>query len=259
MGIVNVTPDSFSDGGDNLDPTTAIRHAQTLIADGASIVDIGGESTRPGAEGVALDEEIARVIPVIEGLAQAKVEAQLSIDTSKLGVAQAAVAAGASYINDVTAFRSDPQLAGFVAEADLECCLMHMQGEPRTMQQSPKYNDVIAEVKAFLTERMEFAVKEGVAETKITLDPGFGYGKTVAHNLELIRRIDELIELGRPILIGASRKASLGVLTGREPKERVAATVAINVMAFLGGATVFRVHDVRATKDALTVTAATFT
>jgi dihydropteroate synthase len=258
MGVVNVTPDSFSDGGQYLESGPAIEHGLALVAEGAAIVDVGGESTRPGASPVAVDEELRRVLGVIEGLAEAGAGLQISIDTSKAAVAQAAIGAGASLVNDVTAFRADPEMAGLVASHGCDCCLMHMLGEPRTMQQDPHYDDVVDEVKAFLEERMAFAVGEGVAEERILLDPGIGFGKTVEHNLELLRRLEELVALGRPVVIGTSRKWFLGKLTGREdPGDRVAATVATNVLAYERGARVFRVHDVAPVHDALLVTAAT--
>jgi dihydropteroate synthase len=257
MGVVNVTPDSFSDGGLYLDAEAAVAHARELEAEGADILDVGGESTRPGAEPVAADEELRRVVPVIEALAAGGTGAQISIDTMKLAVADAAVAAGATYVNDVTAFRADPEIAGLVAERGLDCCLMHMRGAPRTMQRDPVYEDVVSEVKAFLEERLAFAVAAGIAEERIQLDPGIGFGKTVAHNLELLRRLDELVALGRPVVIGTSRKSFLGRLTGREVGDRLAATIATNVLAFERGASVFRVHDVGPVRDALAVAAAT--
>jgi dihydropteroate synthase len=256
MGIVNVTPDSFSDGGEWFERDAAIAHGRSLVEEGATILDVGGESTRPFADPVPADEERARVVPVIEALRDAGV--QISVDTMKLAVAREAIAAGATYVNDVTAFRHDPGLAALVAEHGCDCCLMHMLGEPRTMQVDPRYDDVVSEVKAFLEERARFAVSEGVAEERIMVDPGIGFGKTVAHNLELLRRIDEIVALGFTVLVGTSRKGFLGQLVGREdPHERVAATVATNVLALERGATVFRVHDVAATADALTVAAAT--
>src|SRR5919205_1951144 len=256
MGIVNVTPDSFSDGGEWFEREAAIAHGRELVAEGASILDVGGESTRPFSEPVALEEELARVVPVIAALAGTG--AQLSVDTMKLAVAREAIAAGATFVNDVTAFRHDPALAGLVAEHGCDCCLMHMLGDPRTMQVDPRYDDVVSEVKAFLAERAAFAVGEGVAEERIAVDPGIGFGKTVDHNLELLRRLDEIVALGFTVLIGTSRKGFLGRLVGREdPHERVAATVATNVLALERGARVFRVHDVAVTADALTVTAAT--
>jgi dihydropteroate synthase len=256
MGIVNVTPDSFSDGGEWFEREAAITHARALVDEGAAILDIGGESTRPYSDPVSEDEERARVVPVIEALRDTG--AQLSVDTMKLAVARDAIAAGATYVNDVTAFRHDPALAGLVAEHGCDCCLMHMLGDPRTMQVDPRYDDVVAEITAFLEERAAFAVAEGIAEERIQIDPGIGFGKTVDHNLELLRRLDEIVALGFTVVVGTSRKAFLGRLTGREdPHDRVAGTVATNVLALERGATVFRVHDVAATADALTVAAAT--
>ena len=254
MGIVNVTPDSFSDGGLFLDAGAAVEHGRRLAAEGAAILDIGGESTRPGADPVPAREELQRVIPVIAGLAGV---ATVSIDTMKVAVAEAAVDAGASYVNDVSAFRHDPDLAAFVADRKLDCCLMHMRGEPRTMQDEPRYDDVVSDVKAFLAERMEAAMRAGVAEERIQLDPGIGFGKTIEHNLELLRRLRELTDLGRPLVIGTSRKSFLGRITGRDVTERVPATVATCVLAYERGATVFRVHDVAAVADALKVADAT--
>ena len=258
MGVVNVTPDSFSDGGVFDDDLAAIAHARRLIAEGAEIVDVGGESTRPGAEPVPAAAELERVLPVVEGVAGLGLPAQISIDTMKVEVAEKALEAGASYVNDVTAFRHEPEMAGLVADRGVDCCLMHMLGEPRTMQDDPRYDDVVDDVKAFLEDRMAFAVKAGVREERIQLDPGIGFGKTLEHNLELLRRLDELVALGRPIVVGTSRKSFLGRLTGRDVTERVYATVATNVIAYERGARVFRVHDVAATRDALEVAAATF-
>jgi dihydropteroate synthase len=257
MGVVNVTPDSFSDGGRYLDTAIAIEHGLELDAEGAAILDVGGESTRPGAAPVSETEELRRVIPVIEGLVAGGTNAQISIDTYKSRVASRALASGATLVNDVTALRGDPEIAGVVAEANADCCLMHMLGDPRTMQQDPRYGDVVNEVKAFLEERMAFAIANGIAEERILLDPGIGFGKTVAHNLELLRRLGEFLDLGRPVVIGTSRKSFLGKITGREVDERVAATVATNVLAYERGARVFRVHDVAPVHDALAVTAAT--
>ena len=255
MGVVNVTPDSFSDGGEFLDPAAAIAHGRRLAAEGADILDIGGESTRPGAAPVDADEELRRVLPVIEALADD--DAQISIDTTKVEVASRAIDAGASIVNDVSAFRFAPELAGVVADAGAECCLMHMLGEPRTMQDDPRYDDVVADVKAFLEERMAFATAAGVREERIWLDPGIGFGKTLEHNLELLRRLDEIVALGRPVVVGTSRKSFLGRLTGRPEKERLPGTIATNVLALERGARVFRVHDVAEVVEALTVTAAT--
>jgi dihydropteroate synthase len=258
MGVVNVTPDSFSDGGRFLEPETAVAHGLRLEAEGAQILDIGGESTRPGASPVAAENELGRVLPVIDGLRAAGARAQISIDTSKAAVAQAALEAGATMVNDVTALR-DPDMAAAVAEAQADVCLMHMPGDPRTMQIDPHYDDVVSEVKAFLSERLRRAVAAGISEERILLDPGIGFGKTVEHNLELLARLDELVDLGRPVVIGTSRKSFLGRLTGRPVDERVPATIASCVIAFERGATVFRVHDVAPVRDALVVTADTVT
>jgi dihydropteroate synthase len=258
MGVVNVTPDSFSDGGLYLDYRAAVEHGLELEREGADILDIGGESTRPGAAPVPESEELRRVLPVIEGLRSAGGTAQISVDTSKRAVAQAALEAGATLVNDVTALRGDPEMAAVLAASDTAaCCLMHMLGTPRTMQRDPRYGDVVSEVKAFLEERMCFAVAEGIAEERIFLDPGIGFGKTAEHNLELLARLRELTALGRPLVIGTSRKSFLGKLTGRAVTDRLAATIATNVLAYLGGARVFRVHDVGPVRDALLVTAAT--
>jgi dihydropteroate synthase len=256
MGILNVTPDSFSDGGEWFAYEKAVEHARALVAEGADILDVGGESTRPGAGPVALEEELRRVVPVVRAMRDSG--AQISVDTMKLAVAQAAVEAGATYVNDVTAFRHEPELAAFVADHGCDCCLMHMLGEPRTMQDDPRYDDVVADVSAFLEERAAFAVGEGVREERIMVDPGIGFGKTLAHNLELLRRLDEIVAIGFPVVIGTSRKSFLGRLTGRDdPHERVAATLATTVLALERGATVFRVHDVAPTRDAIAVATAT--
>jgi len=258
MGVLNVTPDSFSDGGQYLESDAAVAHGVELIEAGAAILDIGGESTRPGAETVGAEEERRRVVPVISALAASGRHVAISIDTSKASVAAAALDAGATFVNDVTAFRADPAIAGLVADRGVDCCLMHMLGEPRTMQIDPRYDDVVGDVKAFLEERMSFAVRAGIAEDHILLDPGIGFGKTLEHNLELLRRLDELVALGRPVVIGTSRKSFLGTLTGREdPQARVPGTIATNVLAYERGARVFRVHDVAPVVDALRVTAAT--
>jgi dihydropteroate synthase len=264
MGIVNVTPDSFSDGGLFLHRGAAVDHALRLAGEGADIVDVGGESTRPGAERVPVEEELGRVASVIEGIAAAQTGVQISIDTTKASVAAAALQAGAGFVNDVSAFRADPQMAGVVAGNDAECCLMHMLGEPSTMQESPHYEDVVDEVKAFLLERLAFAVREGVSEQRVLLDPGIGFGKAAEHNLELLRRLAELAELGRPIVIGTSRKSFLGrIAAGGEPgeaigvRDRLAGTLASNVLAYERGARVFRVHDVAPVRQALAVAAAT--
>jgi dihydropteroate synthase len=255
MGVINVTPDSFSDGGAFLDPDDAVTHGKRLVSEGADILDIGGESTRPGADPVSEDEELWRVVPVLEGLRDANVA--LSIDTMKPEVARRAVEAGATIVNDVTAFRNAPEMAQLVAEAGAHTCLMHMLGEPRTMQLNPTYEDVVSEVKSFLEERLAFATSEGIPEDRVWLDPGIGFGKTVEHNLELLRRLDELVAIGRPIVLGTSRKSFLAKLTGRDVAGRLAGTIATNVLALERGATIFRVHDVAQVGDALKVAAAT--
>ena len=266
MGIVNVTPDSFSDGGRFVDPEVALAHCRALVAEGADILDVGGESTRPGAAPVDGQEELARVLPLLERLAAAaEIAAEVSIDTSKAAVARAAIAAGAGIVNDVTALRGDPEMAAVVADSGVGCCLMHMLGEPRTMQREPRYRDVVDDVKAFLEERLRFAVSAGIAEEQIVLDPGIGFGKTVAHNLELLQRLGELLSLGRPLLVGPSRKSFLGALAARargdqQPvatEARLPGTIASCVLALERGARLFRVHDVAPVGDALAVAAAT--
>jgi dihydropteroate synthase len=257
MGVVNTTPDSFSDGGLYLDPDAAVSHGRRLVDEGAAILDVGGESTRPGAAPVAEREELERVVPVIERLARAG-GGRISIDTAKAGVARAALRAGASLVNDVSAFRSSPEMAGVVADAEADCVLMHMLGEPRTMQDHPRYDDVVSEVRGFLEDRIAFATAEGVPEDRIWVDPGIGFGKTVEHNLELLRRLDEIASIGRPVVVGTSRKSFLGKLSGGRPAgERLPGTIATNVMALERGARVFRVHDVGPLVQALTVAAAT--
>jgi dihydropteroate synthase len=250
MGVVNVTPDSFSDAGVNFDPGDAVASARRMFDAGAAIVDVGGESTRPGSEGVSAAEELRRVGPVLEGLAG---EVPVSIDTSKAEVARRALELGAELVNDVTALRGDAELAGVVADSGAYLCLMHMLGEPRTMQRDPSYGDVVAEVAAFLEERLAFAVDAGIPEERICLDPGIGFGKTVEHNFELIRRLDELTRLGRPVLVGFSRKSSLGKLLG-DPDATTgstAASVGAAVAAYERGATILRAHDVREHVEAL--------
>ena len=253
MGVVNVTPDSFSDGGRFLDPEAAIDHARRLIGEGADIVDVGGESTRPGARPVDAAEELQRVLPVIRALRDESVP--VAVDTLKPEVMRAAIAEGASIVNDVYALRV-PGALDAVSASDAGICLMHMQGEPRTMQAAPHYEDVVREVKAFLRERMAAAASAGIAGERVAVDPGFGFGKTVGHNLELLRRLPELVELGAPVLVGLSRKSTLGAITGRPASERLAASLAAALLAVLRGATIVRVHDVAATRDALAVLAA---
>ena len=256
MGVVNVTPDSFSDGGEWFEADAAVTHGLELAAEGAEILDIGGESTRPRALPVPEDEELRRTIPVVRALA--RTGATVSIDTTKLRVAEAALDAGAGYVNDVTAFRAAPDLAGLVADRGARCCLMHMLGDPRSMQEDPRYDDVVDDVKAFLLERAEFAVREGVREERIDLDPGIGFGKTINHNLELLRRVDEIVALGFRVLIGVSRKSFIHRLADvPDPHDRAPGTIAANVLALERGARVFRVHDVAQARQALTVAAAT--
>ncbi len=251
MGVVNVTPDSFSDGGLYLDPAAAISHGEDLVREGAAILDVGGESTRPGAEEVDVEEELGRVVPVVEGLAGG--EAAVSIDTSKVAVAAAALDGGAEIVNDVTALRGDPEMAGLCADRGATVVLMHMLGTPRTMQDEPRYEDVVADVKAFLAARVEAATAAGVAEERIWLDPGIGFGKSAEHNLELLRRLSELRELGRPLVIGTSRKSFIGRVDGSEPADRLGGTIASSVLAAAEGAEVLRVHDVAEVGQAMAV------
>jgi dihydropteroate synthase len=252
MGVVNVTPDSFFDGGVNLQASDAVATARRMTEEGAAIVDVGGESTRPGSEGVSLDEELRRVVPVLEELAG---EVPVSIDTAKAGVARHALELGAEMVNDVTALRADDAMAETVAESGAYVCLMHMQGEPRTMQRAPTYDDVVSDVAAFLEERLRVAVEAGIAEERICLDPGIGFGKTVAQNFELVRRLDEIAALGRSVVVGFSHKSSLGRLLGDPDATTgpLSASIAAAVTAYERGATILRVHDVRETVEALTV------
>jgi dihydropteroate synthase len=254
MGVVNVTPDSFSDGGVFLRPEAAVTEAYGMLEEGVAIVDIGGESTRPGARGVSLEEELRRVEPVLRSLQGQPI----SVDTSKAAVARRALEEGAVMVNDVTALRGDPEMAGVVADGDAYLCLMHMLGEPRRMQEDPRYDDVVSEVTAFLEERLTFATEAGIPEEHICLDPGIGFGKTVEHNLELLRRLEEIVALGRPVLVGASRKRFLGRVLG-DPEAvtgPVAAGVAVAVLAYEHGASIIRAHDVREHVEALKAAAA---
>ena len=249
MGIVNVTPDSFFDGGINLASDDAVASARRMLDEGAAVVDVGGESTRPGAEPVSVEVELGRVEPVLAQLGGLPV----SIDTAKAEVARRALELGAELVNDVTALRGDPELAGVVADSGAYLCLMHMLGEPRTMQSDPHYDDVVSEVAAFLEERLEFAVGEGIPEDRICLDPGIGFGKTVEHNFELVRRLDEICALGRPVVVGFSRKSSLGKILGDADATTgpLSASIAAAVAAYERGATILRVHDVREHVEAL--------
>jgi dihydropteroate synthase len=254
MGVVNVTPDSFSDGGRFSTPDEAIAHARRLVADGAALVDVGGESTRPGAEPVSEDEELRRIVPVLEGLTGVSV----SVDSSKAAVARRALELGAEMVNDVTALRGDPNLAGVVAEHGAYVCLMHMQGDPRTMQSAPKYDDIVAEVFAFLEGRVAFALSEGIPEERICVDPGIGFGKAPDHNLELVRRLPALVALGRPVVVGFSRKSTLARVLGdgEATQGTMSASLGAAVAAFERGAWMLRAHDVRETVEALAVAAA---
>lgn len=247
MGILNVTPDSFSDGGVFLSPQAAVAHARQMVEEGADIVDIGGESTRPGAQAVAVQQELERVIPVIEAVA-AELPVPISIDTSKPEVMRAAVAAGAGLVNDVQALRADGALEA-VRDLQVPVCLMHMQGEPRSMQANPTYREVVTEVHAFLKARMGACIASGIPRERLLIDPGFGFGKTPLHNLELLRRLAELRDLGSPILVGLSRKSMIGALLGLPVDQRLSASLALALIAVQNGASIVRVHDVRATRD----------
>ena len=255
MGILNSTPDSFSDGGRFDELEAAVAHARQMAAEGAAIIDVGGESTRPGSELVTLDEELRRVLPVIERLHE-EVPLPVSVDTMKAEVARRALAGGAVLVNDVTALRHDPEMVEVVAQSGCAVCLMHMLGEPRTMQEDPRYDDVVAEVAAFLEERLTWATGRGVREEQILLDPGIGFGKTVEHNLLLINHLYKLTALGRPLVLGSSRKRFLGAVLGAEPGERAAGTAATTTIGALAGAAIFRVHDVRPNLEALRVATA---
>ena len=254
VGILNITPDSFSDGGDFLDPEAAARHAVAMLDEGAGILDLGGESTRPGSDPVSQEEELQRLIPVIERIRAVRPEAVISVDTYRADTATAALEAGARLINDVTALRGDPSMASVVEQAACPVILMHMQGEPRTMQKEPHYEDVVREVRDFLAQRAEHAISAGVRPENIIVDPGIGFGKNLEHNLALLRNLNALVDLGFPVLVGASRKRFIGEISGvRVARERVFGTVATTVLAYEGGASYFRVHDVRANREALAV------
>jgi dihydropteroate synthase len=254
VGILNVTPDSFSDGGDFLDQEAAAEHAVAMLDEGAGILDLGGESTRPGSDPISPEEEIRRVVPVLEGILARRPDAVISIDTYRAGTATAALQAGARLVNDVTALRGDPGMASVVEEAACPVILMHMQGEPKTMQKEPHYDDVVHEVRDFLAQRAEYAAAAGIRPENIIVDPGIGFGKNLEHNLALLRNLDAIVNLGFPVLVGASRKRFIGSITGvQEAKERIFGTVATTVLAYEKGATLFRVHDVRANREALAV------
>lgn len=255
MGILNVTPDSFSDGGLWLDPESAFARGEEMVRQGATIIDVGGESTRPGAQPVAAEEELRRVVPVIRELVDRLPDVTISIDTAKAVVAKAAIEAGATYVNDVTAFTGDPEMLPVVAgHPHVRCCLMHMQGEPRTMQHEPAYGDVVADVEEYLRRRLEEVVEHGVPVDRVDLDPGIGFGKRIEHNLRLLQHLDRLVAIGPPVVLGASRKSTLGRITGRtKPAELVAASVATSVLGYQQGVRTFRVHDVAEHRDALLV------
>lgn len=256
MGVLNVTPDSFSDGGEFFGVEPAVAQAEMMFDEGAQVIDVGGESTRPGSDPVSPEEELRRVLPVIQAMLSARPDSIVSIDTYRSSVAEAALDAGARAVNDVTAL-GDPRMAGLMAERGCPIILMHMLGEPKSMQQHPRYEDVVREVRDFLAERAQQAIRAGVELENIILDPGIGFGKTPEHNLKLLKRLDSLVELGFPVLVGVSRKSFLGKITGSEdPKSRLFGTVAANVLAYERGASLFRVHDVRANKEALAVAAA---
>ena len=253
MGVVNVTPDSFSDGGSYASTVDAVDAARRMLADGATLVDVGGESTRPGAEPVSVEQELRRVVPVLEALSGTPV----SVDTSRVDVARRAIELGAAMVNDVSALRREPELAEVVAEAGVDVCLMHMRGTPRTMQDEPRYEDVVDEVASFLEERLSFAIGAGILEDRVCLDPGIGFGKTPDHNLELLRRLDRIVALGRPVLVGLSRKSTLARVAGEPGRVAPdAASVGAAVAAFDRGATLFRVHDVPAHVEALAAASA---
>jgi dihydropteroate synthase len=253
MGVVNVTPDSFYDGGRHASTAAAVAHGRRLAEEGADILDVGGESSRPGSEAVSLEEELARVLPVLDGLRD--LERPVSVDTTKPEVVRAALAQGAAMINDITALAA-PDALDAVAASDAAVCLMHMRGEPKTMQADPVYTDVVAEVRDFLATRVAACMAAGIARERIVIDPGIGFGKTLAHNLALTRHLDDLAEIGVPVLAGWSRKSSLGRITGRAGEERLAASLAAALIAVQRGARIVRVHDVAATRDALAVLAA---
>ena len=252
MGVLNITPDSFSDGGRFAGFGTAVEHGLAMERDGAAIIDVGGESTRPGSDSVSLEEELRRTIPAIMAL-QLRARAAISVDTCKAEVARRALAAGAKIVNDVSALRSDPEMVDVVAEHGCGVCLMHMQGLPKTMQEDPRYDDVVGEVLAFLEQRMEWAIAHGVREEQIAVDPGIGFGKTVEHNLLLLQHLHRFTELGRPVVLGTSRKYFLGELLQLEPRDRAVGTAATTVMGALAGAAIFRVHDVKPNREALRV------
>jgi dihydropteroate synthase len=253
MGVLNVTPDSFSDGGCFLEPGAAVAQAEAMVREGAAVLDVGGESTRPGSLGITAHEELVRIVPVLEGIRDAGLRVSVSVDTSKAEVARRAFELGAGMVNDVTALRADRDLAGVVADHEALVCLMHMLGEPRTMQDSPRYGDVVSDVAAFLEERLRYAIDAGIAEERICLDPGIGFGKTTRHNIELLLGLRTIASLGRPVLVGVSRKRFLARITGDDAGivGPLAASVAVAVLAYERGAWIIRAHDVREHVEAL--------
>ena len=248
MGVLNVTPDSFSDGGKYLDPLLAAEHAERMAEEGADIIDVGGESSRPGAEGISAAEELERIMPVLKTVA-GRLKIPVSVDTRKSEVAREALRAGASVINDITALRGDPEMAAVIAEHGAGVVLMHMKGSPRDMQRDPAYKDVMGEIKAYLSGSIDIAHSAGIDPDKIIIDPGVGFGKTLEHNLEILRRLGELYDLGKPVLVGTSRKSFLGGITGKDGEARIFGTAASVAAAIMNGADVVRVHDVAAMKD----------
>jgi dihydropteroate synthase len=257
MGILNVTPDSFSDGGEFFGVKPAVVQAEKMLDEGAHIIDLGGESTRPGSDPVSPEEELRRVLPVVRGILESRPETKISIDTYRASTVEAALDAGARVVNDVTALRGDSRMAGLVAERGCPVVLMHMLGEPKSMQRDPRYENVVREVRDFLVGRVEYAISAGVREENVILDPGIGFGKTLRHNLELLNGLNVFVELGFLVLVGASRKSFLGKILGSDATgDRLFGTVATNVVAYDRGATLFRVHDIRANKEALEVAAA---
>ena len=257
MGILNVTPDSFSDGGEFFGVKPAVVQAEKMLDEGAHIIDLGGESTRPGSDPVSPEEELRRVLPVVRGILESRPETKISIDTYRASTAEAALDAGARVVNDVTALRGDSRMAGLVAERGCPVVLMHMLGEPKSMQRDPRYENVVREVRDFLVGRVEYAISVGVREENVILDPGIGFGKILRHNLELLNGLNVFVELGFSVLVGASRKSFLGKILGSDATgDRLFGTVATNVIAYERGATLFRVHDIRANKEALEVAAA---
>lgn len=257
MGILNVTPDSFSDGGEFFSVEPAVAQAEKMLDEGAHVIDVGGESTRPGSEPVSPEDELYRVLPVVRGILEVRPGTVISLDTYRASTAEAALDAGARVLNDVTALRGDPKMAALVAERGCPVVLMHMLGEPKSMQRDPRYEDVVREVRDFLAGRVEHAIRAGIREEDLILDPGIGFGKTLRHNLELLNNLGAFVELGFPVLVGASRKSFLGKILGSDDAgDRLFGTVATSVISYERGATLFRVHDVRANKDALEVAAA---